>query len=163
MTWCVRPVSQARRTASGRAAFPTSAVRFCSRPSTTCWSAASWTAALSASASGSSSHIRRMRRPSIRGALRCHTAKFNGPLWAATLETTCNFTTACCGDYFCPWPICRIFYRLVDKSRQFFGFYFHPFQHEILRGLLIKYTVSIAATWVSKTIIAMSVALDVSL
>ncbi len=58
---------QVRRMASGRAACPTSVERSSSRPSTTCWSAASWTVALFASASGLLSHTRRRRRPLIKG------------------------------------------------------------------------------------------------
>ena len=58
---------QARRTASGRAACRTSVARSCSKPSTTCWSAASWTAALCASGSGLWSPTRRTRSPSTRG------------------------------------------------------------------------------------------------
>lgn len=61
------PRSQVRRTACGRAACPMSVERCCSRPSTTCWNAVSWTVASSASASGSSSHTKRRRRPLIKG------------------------------------------------------------------------------------------------
>lgn len=60
-------IFQRRMTGCGRAAFPTSVARYCSKPSTTCWSAASWTAALFASASGSSNPMRRTRSQSTRG------------------------------------------------------------------------------------------------
>lgn len=60
---------QPRMTGYGRTAFPTNVARCCSKPSTTCWSAASWIAASFASASGLSNRMRRMRSPSTRGML----------------------------------------------------------------------------------------------
>lgn len=60
---------QPRMMVSGRTAFPTSVALCCSKPSITCWSAASWIAALFASASGSSNPTRSTRSPSTRGML----------------------------------------------------------------------------------------------
>lgn len=69
----VVPFFQVRRMVSGRVACPMSVERSCSRPSTTYWSAVSWTAALSALASGLLSHTKRRRRPSIKGMYCWHT------------------------------------------------------------------------------------------
>lgn len=74
------PCFQVRRMVSGRVACPMSVERSCSRPSTTCWSAVSWTAALSASASGLWSHTKRRRRPLIKG-MSCFLIADNKVLW----------------------------------------------------------------------------------
>ncbi len=65
--WPVLCVSQVMRTVRGIAAWPTSAERCSSKPSITCWSAASWTDPSFVSASGSSNPTRRMRSLSTKG------------------------------------------------------------------------------------------------
>lgn len=66
LTVCFSPL-QLKTTAFGRTASPMSVVRCSSKPSTTCWSAASWIAVLFASGSGSWNPTRRTRSPLIRG------------------------------------------------------------------------------------------------
>lgn len=75
----VSALFQVRRMASGRAACPTSVERSCSKPSTTFWSAVSWTVALFASASGLSSRTRRRRRPLIKGTYPLSNSKVTWP------------------------------------------------------------------------------------
>lgn len=65
--WSVLCVAQVMKTVHGRAAWPMSAERCSSKPSITCWNAASWTDPLFVSASGSSNPTRRMRSPSTKG------------------------------------------------------------------------------------------------
>lgn len=70
--FCFLSFFQPRTTGCGRMAFPTSVALCCSKPSTTCWSAASWIAASFALESGSWSPTRRMRSPLTRGRPFCH-------------------------------------------------------------------------------------------
>lgn len=78
----------------GRMAFRMSVARCCSKPSTTCWSAASWIAASFVSANGLWNHTRRMRSPSTRG-----TSK---PLGGRVLVHV-SALSPCCAHALAPW------------------------------------------------------------
>lgn len=82
----------------GRMAFPTSVARYSSKPSTTCWSGASWIAALFASANGLWNPTRRMRSPSTRGMLAPLVLLSSYPrcLWFMTMLCSCTFTREMC-------------------------------------------------------------------
>lgn len=79
--------TQVTRTAHGRAAWPTSAERCSSKPSITCWSAASWIDPSFVSASGLSSPMKRMRSQSTKGTL-YNLNTFSSKIWLDSLWST---------------------------------------------------------------------------
>lgn len=98
---------QLKMTGSGRTVSPMNVVRCCSKPSTTCWSAASWIAALFASGNGLWNPTRRTRSLLTRGTLTGASAGF-APTRSLVfvravvrhLENVC-FTTLGCDVCFC--------------------------------------------------------------